>query len=436
MEKVEEQERFQFLSWIKDVGIGWLRVSQSRFAEAEEILRDVLSDEKLPDRLRATALAALGESAYQQRMDDEAVKYLKQAMIIFERLEALDSDLPLIIATEKGIPAERHRILNTFGIIHRRHGELDKALEMYEKAFRLAEKVGDVEWAAAAQNNIGNVYRYQGRYGKARTYCRRAMERRRELGYELDIGLSHNTLGLVYRDLGEYSDAREHTEEALRIFRKYNPEHQVRALINLGYIEYLTGNSDEAMHWYEKAKRLCDKHNLRFHMPRLLSKLGLLYQQRGELDQAEDAFRKGHDIAVKYKDALFEVVNLEYLARLKYLRGDKEEARRLAKEILKRKGVYQFRISFGEAELLLGHVAWDEGSKNEAYQHYAEAYAHFAKHNEAYMVKRLKVLEDQLLKMSDEDRKACTSQLRRYWEREKLDEQYEALIDTCEIWGS
>jgi tetratricopeptide (TPR) repeat protein len=435
LEVPEEKARFQNLCWIREAGLGWLCVSQRQFGKAEEALQRMLSDQALPARLRATVLAVLGESAFRQADDDKAVEYLRQALALFDKLGAAGEAQPPLIATEMGIPAERHRILNTFGVIHRRHGELDQALEEFEQAFRLAKEAGDDEWIAAAQNNMGNIYRYQGRYEKARTHCRRAMKRRRDIGYEYDIGLSHNTLGLVYRDLGEYADARMHTEDALRISREYNDaEFQVRALINLGYIAFLTGHHDEAMDRYREAQRLCERTRLELELPRLFSKWGLVYQALGDFRQAEEAFREGHALAEEKHDALYEVVNLEYLARLKYAQGDKGTAIALATKILKHRKAYQFRISFGEAELILAQIALDEGDVCSASQHFGEAYHLFATHNEDYMVKRLKALEDRLFVMSDDERRELTTQLKHYWIKEGLHQRFEPLLDTCEAW--
>ena len=69
-------------------------------------------------------------------------------------------------------------LFNNIGLVYEEQGDYGKALEYYEKALAISEKVlgTDHPSTATTYNNIGGVYRAQGDYGKAYEYYEKAFE--------------------------------------------------------------------------------------------------------------------------------------------------------------------------------------------------------------------------------------------------------------------
>jgi tetratricopeptide (TPR) repeat protein len=56
---------------------------------------------------------------------------------------------------------------NFIGFIHQEQGRYVKALESYQKALTIFERIGNQQGVATCHNNIGVIHATQGRYAKA-----------------------------------------------------------------------------------------------------------------------------------------------------------------------------------------------------------------------------------------------------------------------------
>jgi tetratricopeptide (TPR) repeat protein len=55
-------------------------------------------------------------------------------------------------------------LYNNIGNIHKAQGRYAEALEAYQKALTIQERIGNQEGMATLYNNIGNIHAAQGRY--------------------------------------------------------------------------------------------------------------------------------------------------------------------------------------------------------------------------------------------------------------------------------
>jgi Flp pilus assembly protein TadD len=152
---------------------------------------------------------------------------------------------------------------------HHRQGQLDRAIDEYEKAAAVDPR------NPAVFNNLGVALRDRRRLSGAVE----AFERALALDPKYEKAL--NNLGVARFQQGEYQGAIEVLRQALRI----NPAN-VESLTNLGMIYLLAGRHDEAQEALQAAVRLAPTlAEAHYH-------LGLLWERRGHRDSAERHYRR------------------------------------------------------------------------------------------------------------------------------------------------
>lgn len=197
---------------------------------------------------------------------------------------------------------------NEIGVIYKAKGELEKAIEYYEKALRINEKVLGKEHSEIATNlnNIGAVYNDKGEYDMALEYYGMALLiREKVFGREHPvIATSYNNLGFVYGNKGEYDMALEYHEKALRIEEKLlGIDHLSTATSynNIGCIYDAKGDFNKALSFFKKALEVREK-RLGFNHPdtaQVYNNIGLVYSEKGDNNKAGYYYRKAIEIYEK-----------------------------------------------------------------------------------------------------------------------------------------
>ena len=100
--------------------------------------------------------------------------------------------------------------LITWGNIHQRLGNLDKALGAFERAMLLKKELGDTESYAGMLSNIGVIYYDKGQYRKSLEYYKKALEIRKELAARKGIYESYLTLSNTYAKMNDYRNAYDY----------------------------------------------------------------------------------------------------------------------------------------------------------------------------------------------------------------------------------
>ena len=132
-------------------------------------------------------------------------------------------------------------------------GELDKAIEVYEKGLELSNEIGYVKTQLWTLVNLGEVYRLQG---------------------NLDESLANFTKCLsLFEAQGVISS------ETITI------------LLNIGLVHNQKGQLDEALHFLNKALEQADNLELPDPKTMIVANIGMVYKQKGDLIQALKYFK-------------------------------------------------------------------------------------------------------------------------------------------------
>ncbi|NQE52820.1 Photosystem I assembly protein Ycf3 [ANME-1 cluster archaeon GoMg3.2] len=173
---------------------------------------------------------------------DNALEYFEKALKLNEEL-----------GSKEGIAISLGNIGNACQI----KGELDKALEYYEKALKLDEELGSKEGIAIGLGNIGNVYKIKGELDKALEYYEKSSKLNEELGSKGGMAIGLGNIGIVYVNKGELDKALEYFENALKKFKDVgNRIETARTLMSLGDVFVLKGEKERALDCYSDAKDL------------------------------------------------------------------------------------------------------------------------------------------------------------------------------------
>jgi tetratricopeptide (TPR) repeat protein len=94
--------------------------------------------------------------------------------------------------------------------VHHDKGDLDKALEYYDRSLAIREELGDKYGMGYSLNNIGNVYYDKGDYKKAEEHLEKSLAMQKEIGLGADDLIWSTTyLYLTYKHLSKDYDVKE-----------------------------------------------------------------------------------------------------------------------------------------------------------------------------------------------------------------------------------
>jgi tetratricopeptide (TPR) repeat protein len=287
------------------------------FQDKEELLRRKRINEHLLEKVRdregkAKILGELGVIFYYSGELEKALEYYEKALELEEELEI-----------KEGIAS----ILGNIGIVYSTRGELDKALEYYRKVLKLYEELGIKEGMAIAIGNIGTIYQIKGELDKALEYYEKALKLHEELGRKREMGANLGNIGVVHGIKGELDKALEYHEKALKLHEELGGKKGMAiALVNIGIVYRIKGEFDKASEYYEKALELDEELGRKEGMAIALVNIGGVYQDKGELEKALDYFEKGLKIFKDMGSRINTARTLIQIGDIFTQKGDKERA--------------------------------------------------------------------------------------------------------------
>ena len=413
---------------------------RERFTEAMDIWEKLLVSPDYDRKMRATTLMLLVETATYSGKVEVALEYGKQGLQAYEEL--------LLEQPERtDLKLEQGQLYNNLGLAHRTRGELDEAIEWYQKALEteITEK-----GKARTLNNLGYVYKLQGRLDKAKTYCGIALKIRERLGIPYELGLGYNTMGMVLEEAGNIKDAADLYHKALTSFEEARSQRgKGLALINTGRLQRNINDFDDALVHLEEARRIFERQGDIEHTAEVLNEIGCAYRGRleeGDAEKAEEYLHRSLELARSYGDSYREADNLEDLTVLYFRLGNLEKTKEYAKrarEIINARGYHYLR---GKVLRVEADVLYEEGQYEAAFRTYLEACAELARMIYAYEPRRKAKagyvmvryeemrdrLQEQLHKRPPEEIKEFGVKLIQWWKDEGLAEEFPEFLNICE----
>lgn len=234
----------------------------------------------------------LGRFALQSGENEEAIKFIRRALVIVEKVSGVDS-------------VEHTENLNSLGSALHRLARFEDAKKCFEQAIIIDKKILGKEDSAVAvgHNNLGQVLIDMNVLDGAIIHLEKALEiNMKNLGNDHSLVASGNyNLGMALLSIGDIPRARAQLELALakrkKNYEENNPE-IAEAHHGLGMLLHTIGNTKDAMAHYQDAITIFEYNKTPDNLKLAASytNLGGIYHMNGDVPKAKNYYEKALSI--------------------------------------------------------------------------------------------------------------------------------------------
>ncbi len=259
------------------------RISDAR--SALTAIKNLKAPSPLMEKLRVEAAERLGLLAMRRRDLREARRFFSEALSFLAGDGA----------------AAKIRIENYVASVDLREGNIEKAIERFERSASVAEKILSAEQRRKIANNeLGEALLALGRPADAVEILRKELALAEESSDAQKTASRHYLLGNALRhdELGKLDEARRHYEEGLKLARKHRlVEAQVRLLNGLGNLMLKIGKPKEALAHYQEGLKLAQQIEGETTGVEIMIGMGLAAQQMATPDNTIEYFEAALDFS-------------------------------------------------------------------------------------------------------------------------------------------
>ena len=197
--------------------------------------------------------------------------------------------------------------LNNIGYVADEKGDMQKALEYYNKSLKIQEAINDKEGLARSLNNIGSIYENFGDIIKTLEYYNKSLKVREDIRDEKGVAVCLNNIGLVYFKQKFYSNSSTSYFTALKILEKIkNVDFTAIVLSNIGLVYKEQQNYESALNYFQRAKLLQESIHDDFNLFATLNNIGTIYEKQKNYPLALEYFNKNLALSetLKYKKGI------------------------------------------------------------------------------------------------------------------------------------
>jgi serine phosphatase RsbU (regulator of sigma subunit) len=186
------------------------------------------------------------------------------------------------------------------GVCYYMKGDYPNALEIYQQALEVAEKINAKGTQGNILNNIGNIQDELKNYPLALAYLQQALDIRTELGDDRYINSTRENMATVYSKTGDYQRALDLFRE-IQAFKESRDDKEGMSitLMNIGYAYEKLGKFQNALDYYSQSLRLLYQLDDSQNIVVCLNNIGDIYYALGKYNQAIDSSKKSLEIAKK-----------------------------------------------------------------------------------------------------------------------------------------
>lgn len=296
------------------VALGYLAAVQSKTAEAIDYYeRGLALGRDLDDTYSiARSLYGLGMSYMQISRLDEAEAYYRQALEIYEA---------------NGMTHHVCDTLSHLGNVARNRGDIDGAEALYARALTIATEASEVRVLVSIRLGISSMYYRRGQFDKAIAEAEAVVAVERQHRFRRGVAAALSALGLYLAVSGQHERAEACWLEASGYFREANERLPLaRTVHNLGDLYNDRGDLEQAQTYLAESLAMFEEvGNIQGRLITIGKLAGIAFAKH-EMQTAERLYRSILDEAIPLKlrsDMLHTVYGL---GRLKAWRGDSAEA--------------------------------------------------------------------------------------------------------------
>ena len=246
------------------------------------------------------AAQQITDTNYAKVLYDSAKVYYRNtnyndAIQYFNKILLLKSKIP------EDINPEYFKVYNWLGLIYKKQGNLQKAIEYYQHAIK---NTSEIFYLSIINGNIANIYSLTGDYSKAIFYYENTLsmleksDDKRKYRYIVDN--CHN-LGYAYYKLGKYNQAEDNYLKSIHIAEVKQLGGVGETYYNCGLVYQNLKEFDKADSYYKKAiKSYIKDFGENHHMTGMAYiNYAVFYSETGEFIKSEHLYQKAYKILIK-----------------------------------------------------------------------------------------------------------------------------------------
>jgi tetratricopeptide (TPR) repeat protein len=282
--------------------------------------RAALAQTPLTHNPEAYRLIEQGNQQYKTSEFQAAIQSWQQALTLYQKIGER--------------PGEAIALIN-LGHAYFSLGEYQKALEFYQQSLVIQQEMKERSGEANALSHLGEVYRLLGQYQKAIEFYQQSLSLIREISQSAKTdhyallqqeATSLSNLGNAYRNLGQYKIAIEFDEQSLVLLQKMSEspnsdtfailKEKANSLTNLGHIYFYQGNYKKAIECYEQSLAVVREIGDRQGEANTLGGLGNIYYSSERYQNGMKIYQQSLAIARGIGDRTSEGIVLNNLGAL------------------------------------------------------------------------------------------------------------------------
>ena len=257
-----------------------LKAARRHLTQAQQAAEE-MRDEKGREHLQCRAQIA---QVFARCEEGEYETALQEAEALRSQCEALS------------LAALTAELAHVLGLIHRRRGTPEEALEALVEARDHYEMVGDRLGAARVEDTLGMVFLDQGNFEEAIFHFQRSFAHKTAFGDQPGLAMTAGNLGRLYLQWEEFEKAREFLERDLALSRELNDERgQLIALNDLAEALLGQGETGEARRCLREADNLAGCRRDPFAQANTSYTWALLHLVEGNYEDALTSHRQARE---------------------------------------------------------------------------------------------------------------------------------------------
>ena len=261
-----------------------LKLSESKL----KTINKASAELKFYKRCYAEALSNVGYVANLQGNVNSALDYWNKSFKIQEEI---------------GDKVGMANTLINIGSIYDGKGDIAKALECYNKNLKIMEELGDKKGMANAYNNMGVVYNLKGDIGAALNYFDKSLKIKEEIGDKSGIAYLFTNIGSIYQKQDNIPKALEYYNKGLKIREEIGDKLGVStSLHNIGAVYYNQHELAKAQEYYERAMKYSAEIGYKSGYAQALNGIGLVAKLEGNMPKAIEYLTKSLKIKEEIGD--------------------------------------------------------------------------------------------------------------------------------------
>ena len=229
-------------------------------------------------KTEADKLLEQGIQQAQRSQYKDAIQSWQQALAIYQKLKDRNGEA---------------NSLNNLGIAYKFLAQYPKAIEFYQQTLAIFREIGDRHGEGLSLGNLGGAYDSLGQYPKAIEFHQQSLAIFREIGDRNGEATSLGNLGNAYFQLGQYPKAIEFHQQSLAIKREIGDRNgEATSLNNLGGAYFQLGQYPKAIEFYQQSLAIKREIGDRNGEAYSLGNLGNAYKSLGQYPKAIEFFQQ------------------------------------------------------------------------------------------------------------------------------------------------